>query len=31
MVYRIFSEKKKELAHVEKALLSDITALLQIS
>lgn len=31
MVYRIFSEKKKELAHEAKALLSDINGLLQIS
>ena len=30
MVYRVFTEKKKELAHEAKALLSDINGLLQI-
>ncbi|MGN0451716.1 MAG: phosphoribosylformylglycinamidine synthase [Acutalibacteraceae bacterium] len=31
MVYRVFTEKKKELAHEARALLSDINGLLQIS
>ena len=31
MVYRVFTEKKKELAHEARALLSDINVLLQIS
>ena len=31
MVYRVFTEKKKELANEARALLSDINGLLQIS